>query len=226
MISVITLTYKRHHILQEAIQSYLNSDFKLKSEMIIINDCPDVEYFFKHPNIRIINLKKRFQSIGKKLEFAFSQAKYDYMYRLDDDDLLTPWGLSLVSSYIKENPNKDIWRCKSHYLFINNKFDSINGSVNNGNCYSKDYISRINIPDVSGNEDSIITFDNNPNIFEGDKGKYSMVYRWGMQTYHISGMGRPDDNNYIMDYTDKLCSKEFGTIVLNPNLKEDYFKYL
>jgi glycosyltransferase involved in cell wall biosynthesis len=226
MISVVTLTYKRKHILEEAIQSYLNQDFIGESEMLIVNDSPDVEYIFNHPNIRIINHATRFNSIGKKLEFAFNKANGDYLYRLDDDDLLTPWGLSIVNEYIIENPNKDIYRCAHHYLFTNNNFTCISGSVNNGNCYSKKFINKIGIPDVSGNEDYEITFLRSANTFTGNKGKYSMIYRWGMQTYHISGMGNYHDNDYILSTTDSLCSKETGIIELNPHFKNDYYKYL
>ena len=62
MISVLTLTYQRHHILEEAIESFLRQDFSGESEMVIINDSPIVEYVFEHPKIRIINLKERFPS--------------------------------------------------------------------------------------------------------------------------------------------------------------------
>ena len=46
MISILTLTYQRHKILEEAIQSYLSQDFEGESEMVIINDSPDVEYVY------------------------------------------------------------------------------------------------------------------------------------------------------------------------------------
>jgi glycosyltransferase involved in cell wall biosynthesis len=226
MISVITLTYKRKNILEEAIQSYLSQDFKEESEMIVLNDCPDVEYVFNHPKIKIINCKTRFSSIGKKLEYAFHQASGDYLYRLDDDDLLTPWALSIVNQYIKENPDKDIYRCAHHYLFTNNNFVSISSSINNGNCYSKKFINNIEFPDVSGSEDNIITFWKNANIFTGDLGKYSMIYRWGMGVYHISGMGNYENNQYILSRTDELCENEKGIIELFPHFKNDYYKYL
>lgn len=226
MISVLTLTYQRHYILEEAIQSFLSQDYKEESEMVIINDSPDVKYYFDHEKIKIINLNSRFPSIGKKLEFGFSQCKGNYLYRLDDDDLLTPWGLSLVSSYINEYPDQDIYRCQHHYLFTNNQFTAISDSINNGNCYTKNFIEKIEFPDVSGSEDNIITFDKDAKICTLDKGKYSMIYRWGMSTYHISGMGNYEDNNYILSRTDELIKKESGEIILNPHFKTDYYSIL
>jgi glycosyltransferase involved in cell wall biosynthesis len=226
MISVVTLTYKRKHILEEAIQSYLNQDYTGESEMVIINDCSDVEYIFDHPNIRIINCRERFPSIGKKLEFGFKQTLGNYVYRLDDDDLLTPWALSIVNQYIKQNPDNDIYRCAHHYFFVNNNFDNLSSSINNGNCYSKEFINRIEFPNTSGNEDDKITFWNNAKIYNGDVGKYSMIYRWGMSTYHISGMGNYENNEHILSKTDSYCEDENGIITLNPHFKNDYYKYL
>ena len=69
MISVLTLTYQRHHLLEEAIYSFLSQDYKEECEMVVLNDSPDVEYVFDHPNIKIINHPTRFSSIGKKLEY-------------------------------------------------------------------------------------------------------------------------------------------------------------
>jgi len=226
MISIVTLTYKRKNLLEEAIQSYLNQDYQGDSEMVIVNDSPDVNYIFDHPKIKIINCKYRFSSIGKKLEYAFKNANGNYLYRLDDDDLLTPWAISIVNEYITENPNKDIYRCANHYFFTNNKFTSISSSINNGNCYSKNFINKIEFPEVSGNEDNTITFWRGASIYNGDKGKYSMIYRWGMETYHISGMGNYENNDYILSKTDELCEKESGTIKLNPHFNNDYYKYL
>jgi glycosyltransferase involved in cell wall biosynthesis len=224
MISVLTLTYQRHHLLEEAIYSFLNQTGDSEREMVIINDSPDVEYRIDVPNIKIINLNKRFSSVGKKLEWGFSQCKGDYIYRLDDDDLLTPWALNLQRRYMSENPNKEIYRCQKHYFFSHNNYEGISDSVNNGNCYSKEYISRISFPDKSIGEDNYITFFHNADIFIGDLGIYSMIYRWGMGVYHISGMGdRP--NEEIYEITDKTNSEK-GVIYLRPNFREDYWSKL
>jgi hypothetical protein len=199
-------------------------DFKYDTEMVIINDSSDVTYEINHDRVRIINLSTRFSSIGKKLEYGMKQCKYNYVYRLDDDDLLTPWGLSLSSKYILENPGYDIYRCYSHYFFDNNVFSGINGSVNNGNCYSKDYINRIQFPDVSVTEDVEITFNTRPRTYTGNTGIYSMIYRWGMGTTHISGIGI-NDSQYVYDVVDSR-TEERGHIILNPHFKEDYYSRL
>jgi glycosyltransferase involved in cell wall biosynthesis len=82
MISVLTITYKRHQLLEEAIQSFLFQEPSLESEMVIINDNSDVDYVFNRPKIRIINHKKRFPSIDAKIKWGYKQCKYEYIYLL------------------------------------------------------------------------------------------------------------------------------------------------
>lgn len=234
MISVLTLTYQRHFLLEEAMESFLRQDFSGESEMLIINDSDKVDYVFEHPKIRIINLKTRFSTIGQKLRFGFSQCKYDHIYRLDDDDLLAPWALRHMWDDIITYPDYEIYRSNGHYFFESNKYKGISGSVNNGNVYSKRYLSRIEIPEKSFGEDSAMTFGNNANIYVSPREQKTMIYRWGMSTYHVSGMGNIG-NDAITERTDQiienvakdksLCFEE-GTIVLCPHFQEEYYKQI
>lgn len=224
MISVLTLTYQRHHLLEEAIYSFINQEYDGEKEMLIINDSPVVEYRINHPEVKIINLNKRFSSVGKKLEWGFKQCSGDWIYRLDDDDLITPWALELQREYRTEQPNKEVYRCQKHYFFSHNKYEGLSDSINNGNCYSKEYINRIEFLDKSIGEDNHMTFFHNADMHIGNKGRYSMIYRWGMGVYHISGMGdRP--NEEIYEITDKTNS-ETGIIYLEPKFGSDYWMQL
>ena len=226
-VSILTLTYQRHWLLEEAIHSYLKQldGFCENSEMVVINDSPLVKYELEHPNVRIINLDERFSSVGKKLEWGFTQCKYDWIYRLDDDDLLSPWALKINEQYRNEYPDKEVLRDQKHYFFSHNKYQGLGDSINNGNCYHKDYIKRVgNIIDKSIGEDNWLTFHNGANMHIGDVGKYTMIYRWGMGVYHISGMGdRP--NEEIYEITDKT-NTESGIIKLQPHFKEEYWEQL
>ena len=228
MISVLTLTYQRHHILEEAIHSFLHQQYDGEREMVIINDSPEVEYRIDAPNVKVINLNVRLSSIGKKLEWGFTQCKGDWIYRLDDDDLLAPWALELQREYREGHPNKEVLRCQKHYFFSQNEYQGLADSINNGNCYSKEYIKRVgSFRDTSGDEDNWLTFHNGADMNIGDTGRYSMIYRWGMATYHISGMGNYEDNNWILSNTDTLTKKtESGVIYLEPKFNSDYWSQL
>ena len=224
MISVLTLTYKRHHLLEEAIQSFLEQELTSECEMVIINDNAEVDYIYNHPKVRIINHKERFPSISAKIEWGYKQCKYDYIYRLDDDDLLTPWALKNARIDIQNNPGYDIYRSKGMYFFVNNIFEKELGNINNGNIYTKAYLDRIKWPDTSCAEDSDITFHKNAKIHES-KLKNTMIYRWGMNTLHISGMG-PQPNQVVLDQADKVLDNTKGEIVLYPKFLNDYYSMI
>jgi len=225
MISVLTITYKRHHLLEEAMQSFLLQDPTIECEMVIINDNSEVDYVFDHPNVKILNCKNRFPSIAAKLEWGYKQCKYDYIYRLDDDDLLAPNAISYTHDDIIANPGYEIYRSSGMYFFVNNVYDGLNSNVNNGNVYNKAYLDRIIFPDKSGDEDADITFSNNAKIYESKKSP-TMCYRWGMNTLHISGMGK-QTNEVILAQADKvLDNNSRGTINLVPRFKHDYYEQI
>lgn len=223
MISVLTLTYKRQTLLEEVINSFLLQN-NSTSEMVIINDHPEVEYVFDHPQIKIHNCSERFSSISEKLKWGFSQCKFDYMYRLDDDDLLAPNAIKLTELDIKTRSWYDIYRTDKHYYFENNRYVKIGGMVNNGNVYTKRYIDRITFPDKSWGEDTEITFGNGAKIYNANRVP-TMIYRWGMSTYHISAMGdKPTKELYKL--TDMTSIKTSGKIILKPRFENDYYSML
>lgn len=221
MISVLTLTYKRHHLLEEAIQSFLAQENSPESEMVIINDNAEVDYVFDHPRVRIINHKERFPSISAKIKWGYQQCQGEYIYRLDDDDVLAPWALSNAQTDIESNPGYDVYRSKGMYFFVNNIYERESSNINNGNIYTKAYFDRITWPDTSIGEDADITFHKNGKVYES-KLKNTMLYRWGMNTLHISGMGH-QPNQVILDQADKVLDNTTGTIELTPKFLNDYY---
>lgn len=223
MISVLTITYKRHHLLEEAMESFLQQGV-VGAEMVIVNDNIEVDYVYDHPSIRIFNLKERFPSIAAKLEWGYKQCQNHYVYRLDDDDLLAPWALENVKQDILNNPGYEIYRSRGMYFFVNNEFQKEDSNINNGNVYSKSYLDRIKFPDKSGDEDADITFMHKANIYQS-KLKHSMIYRWGMGTLHISGMGI-QPNEVILARADEVLKEELGVIQLNPHFDNDYYSQL
>lgn len=232
MISVLTITYKRPHLLEEAIESFLRQGGIIGAEMVIVNDNPEVEYVYSHPAIKIFNVKERFPSIASKLEWGYKQCQNNYIYRLDDDDLLAPSALHnaietimdkvIMTEILKTQPY-DIYRSKDHFFFVNNKFEKISSNINNGNIYTKKYLDRITWPDKSGDEDAYITFGRDALI--NDNVPTSMIYRWGMNTLHISGMGI-QPNKVILDRADEVLKEQSGVVQLNPHFDNDYYGQL
>jgi hypothetical protein len=192
--------------------------------MVIINDNPEVDYVYEHDRVRIINHKERFPSISAKVEWGYKQCRYDYIYRLDDDDLLSPWALENVKKDILENPGYEIYRSKGMYFFVNNIYEGEGGNINNGNVYTKAYLDRIKFPDNSFGEDSDITFGNNSNIYTSEL-NHTMLYRWGMSTFHVSGMGN-QTNETILNQADKVLDNRSGQIDIHPHFDNDYYSKL
>ena len=58
-VSCMCLTYGRPHLLEEAIESFLRQDYQGQKELIVLNDLPQEELLFNHPEVHIINVSKR-----------------------------------------------------------------------------------------------------------------------------------------------------------------------
>lgn len=224
MISVATLTYKRLDLLQEAVHSFLLQE-QHDCEMVILNDDRNVQYSFDHKNIRIVNLNYRFGSIGEKLKYCFDLCSNDFIYRLDDDDLLLENALSTVKQEIIDNPGFDIYRSLSNWFITNNSSVKKGSSVNNGNSYSKKYLNRIPDWKKSCNEDHYITFENGASIHKFKEP--TMIYRWGMNTYHISGIYSEDRTHEdYLRVADRLGDSNTDELTLKPNFNRNYYELI
>lgn len=194
--------------------------------MVIINDNAEVDYKLDHPNVRIINHKERFSSISAKIEWGYKQCKYNYIYRLDDDDLLAPWALANTTKDILENPGYDIYRSDGMWFFQNNKYMGESSNVNNGNVYTKIFLDRIEFPATSFGEDATITHYSGGRIYQS-KLPYTMIYRWGMNTLHVSGLGEMSSED-INEKADKILNNytSKGIVQLEPKFLNDYYTHI
>jgi hypothetical protein len=147
------------------------------------------------------------------------------IYRLDDDDLLAPNALKNVEKYY-QNKGYDIYRSRSMYYFCDNKYQGISQNVNTGNAFTKEFISRIEFPDVSIVEDVKLIYESGGRIYEGEE--LTMIYRWGSFTYHISALGVHNAHNEeLLKVGIELSTvEEKGHIILNPSFMNDYWGVL
>lgn len=80
----------------EAVESYLRQDFQQPSELIVVNDHPDVT-IHQHESIserlrpgmavRFVNWGKRMATLSDKFDYGVSLARYPLICMWDDDDL-------------------------------------------------------------------------------------------------------------------------------------------
>ena len=69
-----------------------------------------------------------------------------------------------------------------------------------------------------------MTFFHNAKIYES-KLKHTMIYRWGMGTLHISGMGQTS-SEAILNEADKVLDNTTGIIELHPKFLNNYYEQL
>jgi glycosyltransferase involved in cell wall biosynthesis len=126
LFSIITPTYNRPALLQQAIQSVTQQNYMLW-EMIIVNDSPDADYTQVEHNILTHKLKhkihyyknKKNEGVNFSRNFALDHvtAKSDYIIFLDDDDQLSEKALKNLADFIQSNKGMLGW-------LITNKRDS------------------------------------------------------------------------------------------------------
>tara|TARA_B100001778_G_scaffold18086_1_gene13581 strand:+ start:1015 stop:1764 length:750 start_codon:yes stop_codon:yes gene_type:complete len=225
-LTVLTLTYNRYKLLQEAIYSFVSQGAD-DCEMLIINDQAKVDYVCDIPNVRIINCKTRFPSIFDKLLFGFAQANNEYVYRLDDDDLLAEKSFIKCQEEIHNNPGYDLYRSEHIHFTSSNVYRGMSGSVNNGNIFSKTFVASLDREEaakknsLSIGEDQYMIYHAQPKTYTFEFP--SMIYRWGMGTHHISGTGLKDPKEVNAAADASFVNMEQGTIKLEPVFKNDYY---
>ncbi len=230
------LTYGRPHLLEEAIQCFLDQDYKGKKELVILNDLDSQRLHFEHPEVRIINETTRYPTLGEKRNACVEMCCGDFVFVWDDDDIYLPWRLSLTTSEIK---NSRYFKCNQAWIAGNGK---IRGPAKNlfhsGCAFKKDLFhdvggyNKMNSGEDNSIEKKFIARKERPITPLPLEALY-YVYRWrGTNSYHVSAFGmdrkrrgRPSclervDNRVMRDM--KSGNIPRGDIELHPELKMDY----
>ncbi len=118
-ISVVTSVYNCEKYIAETIQSVLRQTFT-DWEFIIINDCSkdksaEIIKSFQDSRIRFFDNETN-QGQCKNLNFGISQAKGEYIARLDHDDVCYPERFAKQLQYMEEHP--DVVLCGAWLDFL------------------------------------------------------------------------------------------------------------
>jgi glycosyltransferase involved in cell wall biosynthesis len=238
-ISCKCITYGRVEFLEESLHSFLLQDYPGKKEMVIVNDYPLQQLEFDHPDVRIINLDKTFDTIGEKENFAVKECKADIIAVWDDDDLALPNHLRNIAKYFVPGSDLLHWH---RGMFINMPhISAITGLGNSGIVYSRKIWEKIGGHPLE-NAGYDATFVHNIRLQPGANivlaepsyEEVSWGYVWGGRGYHMSGMGTdtPDRPNVIKRHSDHVEALRkqglipTGVVKLNPHWKHDYEKKL
>lgn len=191
-ISAKCITYGRVNFLKEALYSFLQQDYLGEKELIIVNDYPLQKLVFDHPNVKIFNLDKTFDTIGEKENFAVQQCSGDLIAVWDDDDIAMSNHMSNIAKYWKDDTNLLHWN--RGVFFNNGKITDITQLGNSGIVYSKKIWEELGGHPLE-NAGYDMTFVKSIHEKGGvvhaapPDDDVSWFYMWGGRGYHMSGQG-------------------------------------
>ena len=233
-ISCLCVTFARPELLEEAIQSFLNQDYAGEKELIILNDFHLQELTIDHPEISIINLPRKVNTLGEKRNMAAELSKGDVLFPWDDDDICLPFRVSQSVNFLV-NENAEYYKPTTAFFWNNGLIDSIaNNQFHAQSCYTRELFNQTFYSAMGSGEDQ---------VFEAKIKKILKreiattvlphenyyLYRWaGTGSYHISVIDSEDGQNAEAVLLKQQAAKAelneipVGKIYLSPNWKIDY----
>jgi glycosyltransferase involved in cell wall biosynthesis len=224
------LTYRRSELLGESIESFLRQDFQGKKELIILNDEPEQEIVFNHPDVLIVNLKERLSTVGEKRDFAIKISNNDYIFPWDDDDIMLPNRISHSMRNVQEL-NLDAYKLSACFTLNGDTISdhiSFHGGLYGSCCFSREkYDQTDGHPKLNTGEDS--GFEAKLYSINGIKNKNDCaanlvnniyyVYRWGGVRYHVSTLNNENALEQINERTKDFIK---GRIEIKSYWKHNY----
>jgi hypothetical protein len=232
------LTFARPvRLLEEAVHSFLNQDYPGEKELLILNDFDRQVIRFDHPQVQVVNVSRRFRTVGEKRNAAAALCSHDLLAVWDDDDIFLPHRLSFsVARYdetrrffkpsraftlndgVLSGPKANLFHSGS--LWHRSLFDEVGGYRHMGSGQDHDLEVRF---------DKVIGGHKNHDGIQPSEIYY--LYRWaGTQSYHLSGFGRDGNgkksgNDKVMEYALRKLKEgkiAAGELTLEPQWSIDY----
>lgn len=217
------------HLLEECIQSFLLQDYK-DSELIVLNDNPAQTLRCDAPGVVVINLPRRFRSLGEKYNAMVALGDGDLFAPWEDDDVSFPWRLSL-SVQVLAATGADYYNPRRYWFHDRGRYHHKHAAGVGHSCslFSR-YAHRKagGYPPISGAQDMAFDHalmakvtgcgapeDGSP-LLALDKWFY--LHRWDTGAPHLSG--ESDHARYYASLTRKQYRE--GEYVLTPHWRSDY----
>lgn len=230
-ISAICCTCARVEHLQEALACFLEQQYDGKKELLILNTWPGQTLVFEHPEVRIINLTERPDTLGQARNLAISKSAGELMVTWDDDDLYLPHHLATYGDYWRPGHG---WIHQTRQFFIEAwRITKITDGCLNTFAFTKTAWSRAGgYNRVNVGEDKQIV-GKITQEWPGERipladHEISFLYGWDNNIYHISGQGEAQNltamERVSADATIRTNSgkEPAGVIHLKPALKNNY----
>lgn len=237
-VSCMCLTYGRPSVLEEAVESFLRQDYTGKKELLILNDFNEQTLKFDHPEVKIVNVPRRFHTVGEKRNACAALCAHDLLFVWDDDDIYLPHRISYSVKMLDES--KGFFKPSKAWTY---NFGMVEGPksmlFHSGGCWFRWLFDKVRgyAHMGSGQDQEIeVKFEREhcgkgKNFNEIPLRDIYYLYRWGgTGFYHLSGFGRdkdgqPTGNEKVGEWVRRRVeSREIptGEIVLKPAWREDY----
>ncbi|WP_088240717.1 glycosyltransferase family 2 protein, partial [Calothrix rhizosoleniae] len=146
MISVVMPAYNASEFIDAAIESILNQTYR-DFEFIIINDAStdntlDIinAYAAKDTRIKVLNQPKN-AGYTQAIKWGIKEAKYQWIARMDADDISLPERLQKQIEAANKNPNVVVWG--TYIRHINSQGDIVSNGVSVGAKTEADFHENI-----------------------------------------------------------------------------------
>lgn len=236
-VSCICPTYGRVALLEEAIYSFLQQNYRGRKELIVLNDYNQQQLIFEHPEVRVINLPRRVRTVGEKRNMAVALAAHDLLFLWDDDDICLPHRLSFSVECCE--PAKGFFKASSAWFWNDGQ---LSGPCRNDfhgiSCWSRQLFDAVRGYGASGSgEDKVFEqylkrqFPDSISASEIRPEEIYYIYRWlGTGSYHMSQFGdyQAGENighAQVESYVQQQAGRgeiRHGAIQLQPGWKCDY----
>jgi glycosyltransferase involved in cell wall biosynthesis len=233
LVSCLCATYNRApdylHLVEEAIESFLRQDYHNK-ELIILNDTPEQELTCAAEGVLVVNLPRRFRTLGDKQNAAAAIANGDLLAPWDDDDISLSWRLSASVELLGEatyfNP-RSYWYLPTSGL----EYDHPVGYAHNASIFTRagfERVGRYRSISVGYDRDIDRAFlESGEQVVDPlfrqsrplRRDEWFYIYRWGVSPGHVSSIGDSDDGRYSLIGQQPIA---VGTFELMPHWRRDY----
>jgi len=237
-VSCMCLTYGRPpRLLEEAIESFLRQDYRGEKELIILNDLPHQELRFEHPEVQIINVGKRFRTVGEKRNACAALCSHDWLLPWDDDDIFLPRRISYSMEMM--DCARRFFKSVQAFLLNGTAITGVLKSIfHSGSCWHRSLFDEVQgYPHMDSGQDAAIE-RKFAHVLTGLNLDFDIrleeiyyVYRWGgTDSYHLSAFAQTRKSNesehvLVADYVSQQLESgkiPSGEIQLKPHWKADY----
>lgn len=141
-------------LLEEAIYAFLQQDYPGEKELIVLNDWGERTLACDHANVHIINLPRRFHSMGEKLNALAALASHNLIFMWQEDAICLPHRISFMVSRLQ--PRHGFFNAKTAWMWKDGQLRGVeNKAFHGGALWTRDLFVKVHgYPHVGDGHDT------------------------------------------------------------------------